>query len=144
MGACCRLFDREELPYPCCRLEWRGKEPSWRRIGRRFVPDLASRQSPSYCVEILGQTRSEGEFVLTLHWVKLSSDERNWWHPRPSSAELTDSHVDTVNFRTSLPSAEMQLTQNDISLGSRADAGKNPEQLGLSLDSFASQNLSNY
>jgi hypothetical protein len=48
LGPCCRLFDREELPWPCCRLAWRGKEPSWRRIGRRFVPDLASRRCPWY------------------------------------------------------------------------------------------------
>jgi len=32
LGPCCRLFDREELPWPCCRLAWRSKEPSWRRI----------------------------------------------------------------------------------------------------------------
>jgi len=33
LGPCCRLFDREELPWPSCRLAWRSKEPSWRRIG---------------------------------------------------------------------------------------------------------------
>ena len=22
IGSCCRLFDREELPWPCCRLAW--------------------------------------------------------------------------------------------------------------------------
>ena len=53
IGPCCRLFDREELPWPCCRLAWRSKEPSWRRVGRRFVPDLASRRCPSYAVELL-------------------------------------------------------------------------------------------
>ena len=42
IGPCCRLFDREELPWPCCRLAWRSKEPSWRRVGRRFVADLAA------------------------------------------------------------------------------------------------------
>ena len=53
IGPCCRLFDREELPWPCCRLAWRSKEPSWRRVGRRFVPDLAARRCPSYAVELL-------------------------------------------------------------------------------------------
>ena len=53
LGPCCRLFDREELPWPCCRLAWRSKEPSWRRVGRRFVADLAARRCPSYAVELL-------------------------------------------------------------------------------------------
>ena len=44
IGPCCRLYDREELPWPCSRLAWRSKEPSWRRIGSRFVPDMASRK----------------------------------------------------------------------------------------------------
>ncbi len=78
IGPCCRLFDREELPWPCCRLEWRGKEPSWRRIGRRFIADLASRNAPSYCVEILGQP---GEtLVITLYWVKLPPSSKAWWY----------------------------------------------------------------
>ena len=42
LGPCCRLYDRNELPWPCCRLSWRSKEPSWRRIGKRFVPDIAA------------------------------------------------------------------------------------------------------
>jgi hypothetical protein len=82
IGPCCRLFDREELPWPCCRIEWRGKEPSWRRVGRRFVADMASKSSPSYSVEILGQHRSEGHFVLTLYWVKLPQPVREWWYSR--------------------------------------------------------------
>ncbi|HIK53679.1 MAG TPA: hypothetical protein IGS37_00620 [Synechococcales cyanobacterium M55_K2018_004] len=105
VGPCCRLFDREELPWPCCRLEWRGKEPSWRRVGRRFVPDMASRNAPSYCVEILGQSRSEGQFVLTLYWDKLPQPIKDWWYarsplkpeeawqnamPYPSASELTE------------------------------------------------------
>ncbi len=44
IGPCCRLYDREELPWPCCRLAWRSTEPSWRRVGRRFVADLGSRR----------------------------------------------------------------------------------------------------
>lgn len=79
IGPCCRLFDREQLPWPCCRLQWRGKEPSWRRIGRRLIADLATRNSPSYSVEVLGQGSSE-PIVITLYWVKLPPDLRDWWH----------------------------------------------------------------
>lgn len=80
VGPCCRLFDREELPWPCCRLEWRGKEPSWRRIGRRFVSDMATKNSPSYCVEVLGQEYSGRPFVVTLYAVKLPRSVKEWWH----------------------------------------------------------------
>ncbi len=80
VGPCCPLFDREELPWPCCRLQWRGKEPSWRRIGRRFVPDIATKNYPSYNVEIMGQEESGGEpFVLTIYSAKLSPDLKEWW-----------------------------------------------------------------
>jgi hypothetical protein len=82
VGPCCRLFDREELPWPCCRLEWRGKEPSWRRIGRRFVPDMSTKNSPSYCVEVLGQEQSGRTFVVTLYPVKLPQAVKEWWYAR--------------------------------------------------------------
>ncbi len=132
MGACCRLFDREELPYPCCRIEWRGKEPSWRRIGRRFVPDLASRQAPSYCVEILGQTRSEGEFVLTLHWVRLSPEERNWWYLRPGSAELADAaRSDIPPLSAGFLSQDHQLDHRDSGHSSLPTEPQSGQQLGL-------------
>lgn len=87
VGACCRLFDREELPWPCCRLEWRGKEPSWRRIGRRFVPDLATQNSPSYCVEVLGQEYSGRQFVVTLYAVKLPLSVKQWWFVKEGRGE---------------------------------------------------------
>ena len=79
VGPCCRLFDREQLPWPCCRIQWRGKEPSWRRIGRRFTVDLATRKHPSYCVKILGQGTSE-PIVITLYSVNLPQPVRDWWH----------------------------------------------------------------
>jgi hypothetical protein len=82
IGPCCRLFDRETLPWPCCRLEWRSKEPSWRRIGKRFVADMATKNSPSYSVEILGQEGNKEAIVVTLYSVKLSPDQREWWHSR--------------------------------------------------------------
>ena len=82
IGACCRLFDREELPWPCCRLQWRGKEPSWRRIGRRFTLDLASRHSPSYAVEIAEPGYQGETIVMTLYSVKLPHPLKNWWYTK--------------------------------------------------------------
>jgi len=66
IGPCCRLYDREELPWPCSRLAWRSKEPSWRRIGSRFVADMASRKCPSYSVQILEPGSKPVETVITL------------------------------------------------------------------------------
>lgn len=83
VGPCCRLYDREQLPWPCCRIEWRSKEPSWRRIGKRFVPDMATRNSPSYSVEIVGAENKGGEpLVVTLYPVRLSPEMREWWHSK--------------------------------------------------------------
>lgn len=79
IGACCRLFDREQLPWPCCRLQWRSKEPSWRRIGKRFIADIATKNYPSYCVEILGHGRA-APFVITLYLSKLPPAKKEWWY----------------------------------------------------------------
>lgn len=87
IGPCCRLFDREELPWPCCRLEWHGKEPSWRRVGRRFVPDMATKNSPSYFVETLGQEYSGRKFVITLYSMKLSQPAKAWWYAKSLAAD---------------------------------------------------------
>jgi hypothetical protein len=104
MGSCCRLFDREELPWPCCRLQWRGKEPSWRRVGRRFTPDLATVKSPSYSVEVIGQEQSSRTFVVTLYADKLPKPLQEWWHSKkmdgatiapPTPAFSPDSAVHT-------------------------------------------------
>lgn len=80
LGSCCRLFDREQLPWPCCRLNWHSKEPSWRRIGRRFIADIATKHSPTYSVEILEPKGSQQSFVITLYWVKLLPDVQQWWY----------------------------------------------------------------
>jgi hypothetical protein len=82
VGPCCRLFDREQLPWPCCRLQWRGKEPSWRRVGRRLVVDLSTRRHPSYSVEIVGQGYRSTPFVVTLYTVTLDAEVQQWWHVR--------------------------------------------------------------
>jgi hypothetical protein len=88
VGPVCRLFDRETLPWPCCRIVgFKGKEPSWRRVGRRLVADIATRTKPSYFVVLVDPiTRKpllkDGEIVsmiYTLYWVRLSEQKRLWW-----------------------------------------------------------------
>lgn len=93
LGPCCRLFDREELPWPCCRLAWRSKEPSWRRVGRRFVPDLAARRCPSYAVELLQPGSRLTRTVITLFPQRLSPALQEWWYSKlPASLEATNQH----------------------------------------------------
>ena len=92
LGPCCRLFDREELPWPCCRLAWRSKEPSWRRIGRRFVADLASRRCPSYAVELLQPGARPTRTVITLFPVRLGAALQEWWYSKqPPSLDPANS-----------------------------------------------------
>jgi hypothetical protein len=80
IGACCLLYDREQLPWPCCSLEWRGKQPSWRRVGRRLIPDIAAKGHPCYVVEILDIPGSR--VVKPLYWVTLSPERADWWYTR--------------------------------------------------------------
>ena len=88
IGPCCRLFDRQELPWPCSRLAWRTKEPSWRRVGRRFVPDLAARRCPSYAVELLQPGSKPTSTVLTLFSERFTPGLQEWWYSRnPHSKE---------------------------------------------------------
>jgi hypothetical protein len=82
VGPICRLYDLNELPYPCCRISWRGKEPSWNRQGRRFVPDISTRKHASYRVRLLSAPNplSANELDLTLFWQSpLSGDAQQWW-----------------------------------------------------------------
>lgn len=76
-GAVCRLYDREELPYPSCSLQWKGKQPFWNRIGKRFVADFSTSRSPSYSVVLVGSNKA---FTVTLGWVRLSSEQQQWWN----------------------------------------------------------------
>ncbi len=78
VGPVCRLYDREELPWPSCSLQWRGKQPSWRRVGPRFVPDMATRRSPSYCVEMFGGR----PFIFTFYHVKMGIEIQRWWYSK--------------------------------------------------------------
>ena len=82
IGPCCRLFDREELPWPCSRLAWKSKEPSWRRIGCRFVADMAARRCPSYAVEIIQPGSKPTKTVLTLFSLRFSSELQEWWYSK--------------------------------------------------------------
>lgn len=77
IGAICRLYDREQLPYPCCRLQWLGKEPFWNRVGKRFVPDIACKRFPSYRVKIFGRNI---EFDYTEFTKPLAPEEKAWWY----------------------------------------------------------------
>ena len=72
LGAVCPLFDRELLPYPSCSLSYKSKQPSWRRIGRRFVPDVACVNVATYSVQLLdAETQPQ---ILTLFWQRAQAE----------------------------------------------------------------------
>lgn len=76
----CKLYDREELPWPSCSISWKGKQPSWNRIGARLVPDMAAGRCPSYAVEgrdLHGNCWTE---VVTFYWERLDAKTKNWWY----------------------------------------------------------------
>jgi len=79
MGPVCRLFDREELPWPSCSMQWQGRQPSWNRVGVRLVPDMAASRSPSYSVEGMDQWGYCWTQVLTIYYQRLSKQEQFWW-----------------------------------------------------------------
>jgi len=88
IGPCCRLYDREELPWPCCRIAWKSKEPYWKRIGARFVADIASKKCPSYSVEILEPGSKPVQTVITLFAERFSNELQEWWYSKkPGSRE---------------------------------------------------------
>ena len=82
LGSVCRLYDREELPWPSCSLQWRGKQPSWNRQGKRFVPDLAASRCPSYAVKAQDLWGCSWNQELTLYDQRLSKEEKDWWYWR--------------------------------------------------------------
>lgn len=96
LGPVCRLYDREELPWPSCSLQWKGKQPSWNRVGKRFVADLAASRCPSYAVYAVDQWGNQWTQVLTLYYQKLSATEKQWWITKKPEAkpfpELMVSH----------------------------------------------------
>jgi len=91
LGPCCRLFDREELPWPSCSLAWKGKQPSWNRVGPRFVADLAASQCPSYAVDALDQWGNRWTQVVTVYYQRLTKEEKQWWITRkPASKQFPE------------------------------------------------------
>lgn len=79
IGPVCRLYDREDLPWPSSSLQWKGKQPSWNRTGKRFVPDLATSRCPSYVVECLDQWGCRWEQIVTLYHHRLEPTVKQWW-----------------------------------------------------------------
>ena len=86
LGPCCRLYDREDLPWPCCRLAWKGREPSWKRVGKRFVPDIAAQRCPSYSVEIIQPGVKSSKTILTSYSERLDSNLEEWWYSKRRSS----------------------------------------------------------
>ena len=78
-GPCCRLYDKEQLPWPSCSIAWRGKQPSWNRVGPRFVPDMASSRCPSYSVQAWDHHGNTWQQVLSLYDQRLTTAEKKWW-----------------------------------------------------------------
>jgi hypothetical protein len=81
-GPCCMLFDREDLPWPCCSLQWKGKQPSWNRIGKRFVPDVACSRSPAYWVKARDSWGNEWMQVVVVYYERLDDKLKAWWYSR--------------------------------------------------------------
>ena len=77
LGPVCRLYDREELPWPSCSLQWRGKQPSWNRQGKRFVTDLAASRCASYAVKDQDLWGSRWSQELTIYAQRLRREEEN-------------------------------------------------------------------
>jgi len=81
-GPVCILYDREQLPWPCCSLQWKGKQPSWNRIGKRFVPDMAASRCHAYAVKGNDLWGTEWKQVLIQYNRRLSRQEKDWWYWR--------------------------------------------------------------
>lgn len=87
IGPCCQLFDREELPWPSCNIRWKGKQPSWNRVGKRFVPDLAASRCPSYYVMARDLHGDQWNQVLTIYQNRLDGEEKRWWYSKVPSGK---------------------------------------------------------
>lgn len=86
-GPCCILYDREELPWPSCSLAWKGKQPSWNRVGKRLVPDMAASRCPAYFVTARDSWGNEWQQTLVLYHVRLAEPlRRSWYWKGPADA----------------------------------------------------------
>ena len=79
-GPVCRLYDREELPWPSCSTVWKGKQPSWNRVGRRFVPDMGSSRFASYAVHGQDDWGAHWDGVYTHYGPRLTPHQKRWWY----------------------------------------------------------------
>lgn len=90
-GPCCMLYDREELPWPSCSLAWKGKQPSWNRVGRRFVPDIATQRCPAYSVKGADAWGNQWEQVLVIYHERLRGDlQKSWYAKVPAGHPYPD------------------------------------------------------
>ncbi|MEL6815761.1 MAG: hypothetical protein AAFP03_13250, partial [Cyanobacteria bacterium J06598_3] len=128
VGPCCRLYDREQLPWPSCRIQWHSKEPSWRRIGRRFIADMATRKHPSYSVEIVGQSYRSEPVVMTLYTEALSAECKNWWHTKRLSSEAVATPTNP-GTATVLQDQTQQVKHQPVAI---PPADKQPKSLAVS------------
>jgi len=99
IGPCCRLYDKEELPWPSCSLVWRGKQPSWNRIGPRFVADMAASRCASYSVTAWDHFGNQWEQVLSFYDQPLSKAERRWWNWKGPCHLIPPISVDEMESR---------------------------------------------
>ena len=110
VGPCCRLYDREELPWPSCSLAWRGKQPSWRRVGSRFVGDLAAKSFPSYSVIGVDRNGFTWQQVITDYTYKLGKPMKAWWYARtPPPGKPWPSYPNPHAAGADGPTAEMPV-----------------------------------
>ena len=82
LGPVCRLYDREELPWPSCSIQWKGKQPSWRRIGKRLIPDISAQRCPSYSVIGIDAVGNKWHQVMTMYDQRLAGEEKEWWYSK--------------------------------------------------------------
>lgn len=100
-GPCCRLYDKEELPWPSCSLQWKGKQPSWNRIGPRFVPDLANSRCPSYSALGWDHHGHSWRETISLYYEPFTKAERRWWIWKGPSHLTPPDTVDEMEQRLS-------------------------------------------
>jgi hypothetical protein len=63
------------------------------------VPDLATRKSPSYCVEIVGQGYHTQPFVTTLYTAQFDAATRNWWYTKSAHLNVSTASSDCFSLR---------------------------------------------
>jgi hypothetical protein len=42
---------------------------------------MGVKRSPSYCVQLVDYPEAE-PFVMTLHWLKLTPEQQQWWYTK--------------------------------------------------------------